>query len=191
MQLDFLYFRAAGVTFKNDDGSSRQRYISELYEGQRLFLVPYEYEGSPAYHITDCYDHCIGNIPSAYVNDIYAHLSAGHKIECSVSELLGYDEDGHRISDYNLGVEVYIEIFDDQPEPAADPEPVEPMQPEPETAEPVPEVKQKKKTGRIMIAFGIFCAINAVVILNPITAILAVIFLYFGIRRYRNYKGSK
>lgn len=189
MRLDFLYFRAAGVTFKNDDGSSRQHYISELYEGQRLFLVPFEYEGSPAYHITDCYDRCIGNVPSAYVNDICAHLSAGHRLECSVSELLGYDEDGHRIDGYNLGIEVYVEIYDSQPEPAADAESAEPIQPE--TIEPVPETKQKCKTGRVMIAFGIICAINAIAILNPMTAILAVIFLFFGIRRYKNYKNQK
>lgn len=189
MHLDFMYFRAAGVTFENDDGSSRQRYISKLYEGQQLFLVPYEYEGSPAYHITDCYDHCIGNVPSVYVNDIHTHLAAGHKLDCSVSELLGYDEDGHRIEDYNLGVEVYVGIYDDQPEPDVTVDPVEPIQPE--TIEPVPETKQKRKTGRIMIAFGIICAINAIAILNPMTAILAVIFLFFGIRRYKNYKNQK
>lgn len=189
MHIGSFSFRAAGVTFKNDDGSSRQRYISELYDGQRLFLVPYEYEGSPAYHIVDCYDHCIGNVPSVYASDIREHIEAGRKLECCVWERLGYDEDGRRISGYNLGIDVGVDVYDDEPEPDADPAPTEPEQPEP--FEPVPGTKQKRKTGRIMITFGIICAINAVMILNPITAVLSVVLLYFGIRRYRNYKNSK
>lgn len=48
----------------------------------------------------------------------------------------------------------------------------------------------RKKTGRILIALGIICAVNSVVILNPITAALSVIFFYFGIRRYKAYKSS-
>lgn len=191
MHINSFSFHAAGVTFKNDDGTSRQRYISELYDGQRLYLVPYEYEGSPAYHIVDCCDHCIGNVPSYYVNDIYTHLSAGHKLECCVRERLGYDENGRRISGYNLGIDVCVDVYDDQPEPVIEPAPAEPESEQPEPNEPAVQAKQKRKTGRIMIAFGIICAINAVMILNPLTAVLSVVLLYFGIRRYRNYKSSK
>lgn len=191
MHIDSFLFHVAGVTFNNDDGSSRQRYISKLYDGQRLFLVPFEYEGSPAYHVVDCYDHCIGNVPSSYINDVRTHLSAGHKLECCVFERLGYDENGHRIDGYNLGIEVGVDVYDDRPEPVTDTESVETDTKQPKPIESTIKSKQKKNTGRIMVAFGIICAINAVLVLNPITAILSVIFLYFGIRRYSNYKSSK
>ena len=52
-------FKVAGVTFKNDDGSSRQKWLrlfmfrNPPFEGNSLTLTvePYEFEGQPAYYV--------------------------------------------------------------------------------------------------------------------------------------------
>lgn len=191
MYIDCLYFRVSGVSFNNEDGTSRQRYISKLHPDDPLGMESFDFEGSTAFHILDSEDHCIGNLPKEHIQFVLDHYNQGHKIVLYVNEILGRDEDGKRMDGYNLGVEVALDVYDDSVEEksSTDSAPAEPEQPEP--VEPIPGTKQKRKTGRIMIAFGIICAINAVMILNPITAVLSVVLLYFGIRRYRNYKNSK
>lgn len=66
-----LVTRIAGVTFENDDGSSRQKYLKEAYANQgvgTLGLESYEYHGEPAIRVL--YDDmCIGNIPKDKVQD--------------------------------------------------------------------------------------------------------------------------
>lgn len=185
MFLETLFFRAAGVSYSNDDGTSRQRNISKLRDGERLFLAPYEYEGEPAFHIVDCDDRCIGNVPKIYIPDILNHKEAGHSMTLSVSDILGKDENGHRISGYNLGVEVAIDFFDDQPEPVE--ENPKPEQPTAELA-PAPAHKSKQKTGRVMIGFGVFFALGFFVAFNPVVLVIAAVLLFFGIRRYKAFK---
>lgn len=188
MFVDCLYFRVVGVTFENDDGSSRQKYISKLHEGDPLGMESFDYEGSVAFHILDENDHCIGNLPKDHVQFILDHYNAGHRIELSAFEILGRDENGHRIDGFNLGVEVSLTVYDDSipdPESASDPLPGSPVRE-------LSEIPNKKpKSGRIMIAFGIICAVNAVVILNPMTAVLSAVLLFFGIRRYKTFKNTK
>lgn len=186
MYIDCLYFRVAGVSFNNEDGSSRQRYISKLHPDDPLGMESFDYEGSTAFHILDSDEHCIGNLPKEHIQFILDHYNQGHRIVLYVNEILGLDEEGKRIEGYNLGVEVALDVYDDSVEEksSTDSAPAEPVLP-------APAERPKKKTGRIMIAFGIICAINAVMILNPLTAVLSVVLLYFGIRRYRNYKSSK
>lgn len=62
---EFWSFNAAGVTYQNDDGSSRQKIISELPTSGCVdaVLVPYDYNGSPAYHIK-LDNKTIGNVPA-------------------------------------------------------------------------------------------------------------------------------
>lgn len=66
-----LVTRIAGVTFENDDGSSRQKYLKEAYANQgvgTLGLESYDYQGEPAIRVL--YDDmCIGNIPKDKVQD--------------------------------------------------------------------------------------------------------------------------
>ena len=185
MLIDCLYFRVAGVSFDNENGTSRQRYISKLHPNDPLGMESFDYEGSVAFHILDSDDHCIGNLPKEHIQYVLDHYNQGHRIVLYVNEILGRDEDGKRIDGYNLGVEVSLDVYDDSIEGESGSDIPSELSPS------VSSKSQKKKTGRIMIAFGIICAINAIVILNPMTAILAVIFLFFGIRRYKNYKNQK
>lgn len=182
-----LQFRVAGVTFCNDNGTSRQSYISRLCGGDPLFISPFTFDGKPAFHISDASGHCIGNVPSVYVQDFCSYKEQGYFIKLCVDEILGCDESGNRIPGYNLGVLVDVDVYEDLSDTFSSSNLSDSFLSSPDPVETLPKPKVKK-TGRVMIAFGIICAINAVSILNPMTAILAVIFLYFGIRRYRNFK---
>ena len=65
-----------GVTFRNEDGSSRQAYLKEAYinNGQgNIELVPYKYEGRPAIHVL--YEGmCIGNVPEPEVGTVLSYI---------------------------------------------------------------------------------------------------------------------
>ncbi len=62
MLLDTLFFRVAGVSFDNDDGSSRQAYISKLQEGDPIGFESFEYQGGLAFHVMTQDDKCIGSL---------------------------------------------------------------------------------------------------------------------------------
>lgn len=186
MFLESITFRVAGVTFNNDDGTSRQRYISKFDSFERLFLVPFEHEGSPAFYVVDCYDHCIGTLPKEYIGEVLEHQKQGHDMKLCVSEILGKDEDGHRISGYNLGVEASIDFFDDLPEPEEEPCIESHVSDTPATSSP----KENRKTGRVMIGFGVFFALGFFVAYNPVVLIVSVLLLYFGVRRHKNFKNQ-
>lgn len=189
MFIDCIYFRVAGVSYNNDNGTSRQRYISKLKPFDALGMVSYEYEGTTAFHILDEYGHCIGNLPKEHIDFVLDHYNQGHKISLYITDILGLDEDGHRIDGYNLGVEVCLDVHDDRPEPpketdsenrSSTPEPSVPLAP-----------KKKRKTGRVMIGFGVFFALGFFVAFNPVVLIIAALLLFFGIRRHKAFKASE
>lgn len=181
MLLDTLFFRVAGVSFDNDDGSSRQTYISKLHEGDPIGFESFEYQGDPAFHIMTEDDRCIGNLPKEHIAFIMEHYEQGHYFEASVSEILGLDEDGKRIPGYHLGVEVAVYIYDEKPRFAASaPRPA-----------PAPQGKQKKKTGRVMIVFGVLFAIGSIGSFQFGGLLIAALLLYFGFRRYKTFKSGQ
>jgi len=71
--LDLLDFPVAGVTFKNEDGSSRQAILRRIEKGQiKDFDTDFElynYEGSPAIHVL-CDGMCVGNVPKKYISSV-------------------------------------------------------------------------------------------------------------------------
>lgn len=186
MYLDCIYFRVAGVSFNNDNGTSRQRYISKLKPFDALGMTSFEYEGNTAFHILDEHGHCIGNLPKEHVDFVLDHYNQGHKITLYITDILGLDEDGHRIDGYNLGVEVCLDVHDDRPDP-----PKERTEPEPSAVEDAPAPKKKQKTGRVMIGFGVFFALGFFVAFNPVVLIIAALLLFFGIRRHKAFKASE
>lgn len=186
MYLDCIYFRVAGVSFNNDNGTSRQRYISKLKPFDALGIVSFEYEGNTAFHILDADGHCIGNLPKEHVDFVLDHYNQGHKIALYITDILGLDEDGHLIDGYNLGVEVCLDVHDDRPDP-----PEEKAEPESSTVEDVPASKKKRKTGNVMIGFGVFFVVGFFAVPNPVILIIAVLLLFFGIRRHKVFKASE
>lgn len=62
--------KVAGVTFKNEDGTDRQKLISKLHIGEELKLLPYIYENRDAVYVKTLNDEVLGNIPSENTTEI-------------------------------------------------------------------------------------------------------------------------
>jgi len=69
-------FNVAGVTFKNDDGTNRQKLISKMEDGEKLNLTPYLYQGKPAVYVLNEDEKIIGNVPKELCSDIFHLLQA-------------------------------------------------------------------------------------------------------------------
>ena len=87
--------KIAGVTFENEDGTSRQKYLKEAYanhgEGE-LELVPFDYNGEDAIRVL--YDGtCIGNIPKNKVADVLAIMGSVTSARLDVEAFVPEDED--------------------------------------------------------------------------------------------------
>lgn len=64
--------KIAGVTFKNDDGSSRQKYLREIFangDSGQVSFETYDYQGEPAIHVL-FNGMCVGNIPKYDVQEV-------------------------------------------------------------------------------------------------------------------------
>lgn len=75
-RIGWYEFSVAGVTFSNDNGSSRQKILSELYAAQlaedddiSVTLEPFEYDGEPAIHVL-VNGRCVGNVPKQEVEAV-------------------------------------------------------------------------------------------------------------------------
>lgn len=67
-------FKVAGVTFRNEDGSSRQAILRDIFKEYGGFttsvsLEEYEFEGKPAIRVLLAGD-CVGNIPATDVKKL-------------------------------------------------------------------------------------------------------------------------
>lgn len=184
-----LYEKVAGVTFKNEDGSSRQKYIRQLKEDDSLTFESFEYEGETALHVLDAKGHCIGNVPKDVVPTILDYYNKGYKFDITVLELHGKDDFGDWLEGYNAGVTMCIYIYrkEDAPVFSTSPGYI------PKTPDPVPSVplsKEKKKTGRVMIFFGILCIIGFLGSFLPGFVVCAALLFFFGVRRHKAFKSS-
>ena len=80
--------RVVGVSFDNDDGTSRQDIISGLSVGEALLLNYHEYENEPAYAVTDALGNCIGHVSkelAATIYQKYKDCDSGLKYGCVIS----------------------------------------------------------------------------------------------------------
>lgn len=184
-----LYEKVAGVTFKNEDGSSRQKYIRQLKEDDSLTFESFEYEGETALHVLDAKGHCIGNVPKDVVPTILDYYNKGYKFDITVLELHGKDDFGDWLEGYNAGVTMCIYIYrkEDAPVFSSSPGYI------PKAPDPVPSVplsKEKKKTGRVMIFFGILCIIGFLGSFLPGFVVCAALLFFFGVRRHKAFKSS-
>lgn len=172
---NIIYFKVAGVSFRNEDGSSRQDIISKLHDDDVLHFVPYVYEDEPAYHIVTESGKCIGNVPKDYIQDVTDAINdPDNDYMLAVSDISARDEDGVPLEGYNQGVTVALYIHDDARHPKSDPLPV---------ASAAPAPAKKKRGGTLLIVFGVSFGLGFFVAFNPVCAVLAGVCLYFGIRK--------
>lgn len=160
MFLDSIVFHAAGVTFKNKDGSDRQKLIYKMPEDTSLYFIRFQYEGQPAFYICALDDngeeYCIGTVPKDYVADVAAHYDAGHTIDAHIVEKVGLDENGKRVEGLSVGVLIQADFYDSRPDPDvklyADGFPVDTSPDAAPLAPPAPAPEKKKRTGCLLIA---------------------------------------
>ena len=91
-----LFFtNIVGVTFDNDDGTSRQKILRDYYvtgvEGSDLNLEEYEYKGKPAVRVL-LDDQCVGNIPKNRVDELLPIMDRLEKASIDI-EVFTPDED--------------------------------------------------------------------------------------------------
>ena len=106
-------FRVAGVTFENDDGTSRQTILRRMKFNDEPFeswseidldFARYTYNGDPAMAI-EVRGETIGNVPAAEVANVTAALQRPGAHVASAEVIGGGTYDGERI---NYGMEITI-----------------------------------------------------------------------------------
>lgn len=101
--------RVVGVSFKNNDGTSRQQILSELSVGEAMCLEFFEYENEPAYAVTDVLGNQIGNLPKDLSADIYRKYR-----DCYFSVLI--DDITGGVDGLKYGCIISIDIYDTAPD---------------------------------------------------------------------------
>lgn len=79
--------KISGVTFKNEDGTDRQKLISKLSVGQELKLVPYKYKNQDAVYVKTLDDKILGNIPAENTFEICNKISSNRIIKVTVADI--------------------------------------------------------------------------------------------------------
>ncbi len=99
--------KVVGVSYENDDGSSRQEYIEYAYNGESLMFSPFEYDGKPAYAVYLGNGNQIGNLSASLAGDIYDFIESHEKeliMYGEISEITGGD-DGMK---YGCNITIYL-----------------------------------------------------------------------------------
>lgn len=100
-------FAVAGVTFRNEDGSSRQEILREICAGKKrgqcdVVLEPYEYKELPAIRIVTPHG-CVGNVRQTDVEDVTDAMAEPYEAYIEVNSFIG--DDGKKIYRADLYVD--------------------------------------------------------------------------------------
>ena len=82
--------KVVGVTFKNDDGTDRQKIIAKLHVGDELKLLPYKYNGKNAVYVMTQSNMIVGNIPSKNTTEICNKLEKNEIVRITVKKLANF-----------------------------------------------------------------------------------------------------
>ncbi|MCI8396860.1 MAG: hypothetical protein HFJ52_04220 [Clostridia bacterium] len=97
----------SGVTFKNEDGSHRQKLISNLHYNQELCLEPYKYENKDAIFVKTLNNEILGNISSKNILDVSNKILQNKIIKVTVAEASSFlGEENEKI--YYLKIKLLI-----------------------------------------------------------------------------------
>ncbi len=82
--------KVVGVTFKNSDGSRRQKILKKVKRGEVLNLRHQPIKGYPnAIAVSRKNGKQIGNISEELAKDVYQYISSGAKVKCKVLQVTG------------------------------------------------------------------------------------------------------
>jgi len=99
--------KVVGVTKSNSDGSSRQKIISSMSEGDKVFLIrdPENPYGSNAIEVWDSKKRQVGFIEKFRSDELAPQIDKGYKVEAWVDKIMGGD------SGRNFGVLISIQRY--------------------------------------------------------------------------------
>lgn len=99
--------KISGVTFKNEDGTDRQKLISKLSVGQELKLVPYKYKNQDAVYVKTLDDKILGNIPAENTFEICNKISSNRIIKVTVADINAFLNENNK-NVYYLKIKLLI-----------------------------------------------------------------------------------
>lgn len=85
--VDTIFTKVVGVTYKNDDGSPRQRILASCHIGDEIALRPFTYRGAPAYAVWSPHGQ-IGNLSADLARDIDANFG-DCIVQCTIATITG------------------------------------------------------------------------------------------------------
>lgn len=100
--------KIVGVTFKNDDGTSRQEVIESCSEGDALSLEHYYYKDEDAFKVTNVYGEALGNLKKELTEKLIGLYDIG-TIETADVEILNIT--GEDKGTLGVNIKITIEEF--------------------------------------------------------------------------------
>lgn len=100
--------KIVGVTFKNEDGTSRQEVIESCSEGDSLSLEHYYYKGENAFKVTNVYGETLGNLKKELTEKLVELYDIG-VIEAADVEILNIT--GENKGTLGVNIKITIEEF--------------------------------------------------------------------------------
>lgn len=89
--LDEIYTKVVGVTYPNDDGSSRQSNLAKCRKGDYIILESFRYQGEPAYAVITEHGQ-IGNLSASLAKKLETEYGDDIIFSSTISEVTGgYD----------------------------------------------------------------------------------------------------
>ena len=101
--------KVAGVTFTNEDQTSRQELISNLKVGNKLILQPYIFEGRDSVYVKNAAMQVLGNIPRQNTKEVIDMLTSNKIIKVLVSDINSFKNENNKKIFY-LKIRLYIKL---------------------------------------------------------------------------------
>lgn len=173
--------KVVGVTYENDDGSSRQEILSRTDRCDPLFIDYFEYCGSPAYSVNNLDGETIGNLPKELSAEIYEKYPDA-SLDARVVDILGGD-DGLK-----YGCLIHIDVLSNDNTSGS-----------PDSISNIPDISTQTKPassssngiyGVIYIILGIILAVLGLLVLlvSPVGGILCIVGGILSVIIGRKYK---
>ena len=99
----------AGVTFNNEDGTSRQKILRDVksyLSDAELTLQEYQFNGKPAIHVY-LDDQCIGDIPKAHVKEVLDIMDKVEHVNLDINVFYPEDDEWDDDAPKRKGEKIY------------------------------------------------------------------------------------
>lgn len=103
-----VFFKVVGVTFNNDDGTSRQENLKQLRyvrkAERKAEIVPYDYNGKLAYYVL-MNGKCVGNVPKELTHKMAGYLENKTNL---TARIYGGNKRKDGISNYGANIVIVL-----------------------------------------------------------------------------------